>query len=325
MTGGKSYLHLGLLAALLSGGCVQLNGTQRAVSGDSGAGGSGPFGGDGGNLGLGSGGMGAGGSAGGNDAGAGGGAGGNVSGSGGSLGTGGIGTGGSGSGGVGVGGAAAGGMGMNGAGGACTSSCTVGATQCLSGSSLQTCTATNGCTLFASTACPAATVCERLTPADCVDPNWAEWPMPNDATDAAAGAPNAAAYVDNGDGTVTDRVTGLMWQKTLPMTAPGSGVLATFGFTAAVAYCQMTVNAMVPPLGGHTDWRLPTLIELVSLVDLGLSNPSLSSTYFPNTPSSAFWSSTGSASSGRGWAVGFSTGALGRNNTIAPAYARCVR
>src|SRR5262249_13092499 len=122
-----------------------------------------------------------------------------------------------------------------------------------------------------------------------------------------------------------DRVTGLMWQKSLPMTAPGSGVLAMFAFAGAATYCQTTVNAMVPPLGGHTDWRLPTLIELVSLVDLGLSGPSLNSTYFPNTPSGACWSSSGSAASGRGWAVGFSTGSLGRNNTITPAYARCVR
>ncbi len=42
--------------------------------------------------------------------------------------------------------------------------------------------------------------------------DWAEWPMPNGSVDSPP-APNLESYTDNGDGTVTDNVTGLMWQQ----------------------------------------------------------------------------------------------------------------
>ena len=40
--------------------------------------------------------------------------------------------------------------------------------------------------------------------------------MPNDRVDVTAGAPNLESYTDNKDGTVTDNLTGLMWQQTVP-------------------------------------------------------------------------------------------------------------
>lgn len=62
------------------------------------------------------------------------------------------------------------------------------------------------------------------------------------------------SYQDNGDGTITDLVTGLMWQKT-----PDPVNQSTF--TEAV------INAYTLDLAGHTDWRLPSLKELYSLID----------------------------------------------------------
>ncbi len=64
-------------------------------------------------------------------------------------------------------------------------------------------------------------------------------------------AGNAPRYRDNGDGSVTDLVTGLMWQQD-----PGAKVT----FAAAVA------GAGLLTLGGHNDWRLPTIKELYSLI-----------------------------------------------------------
>lgn len=63
-------------------------------------------------------------------------------------------------------------------------------------------------------------------------------------------------FVDNGDGTVTDRVTKLMWQK------EGASPEAFFG--AALEYVQ-ELNAK--KFGGYTDWRLPTIEELCSLLE----------------------------------------------------------
>ena len=58
-------------------------------------------------------------------------------------------------------------------------------------------------------------------------------------------------FVNNGDGTVTDTMTGLMWSAT----DNGNHI----NWTDACSYCQ-NYNT-----GGHTDWRMPTLAELKSL------------------------------------------------------------
>ncbi|MFK5913019.1 MAG: DUF1566 domain-containing protein [Woeseiaceae bacterium] len=49
-------------------------------------------------------------------------------------------------------------------------------------------------------------------------------------------------------------------------------------------------------LCGATDWRLPGVHELLSIVDLSVINPAVDSNYFPNTMSSTHWSSTSASS-----------------------------
>jgi hypothetical protein len=99
-------------------------------------------------------------------------------------------------------------------------------------------------------------------------------------------------YADNGDGTVTDTSTELMWQQ-----QAGSSIQRWEG---ALAYCE-GLN-----LGGHTDWRLPTIKELRSLVDYSRYNPAINTTYFPNIFSSFYWASTTYAySTGNAWGVPF--------------------
>jgi hypothetical protein len=162
-------------------------------------------------------------------------------------------------------------------------------------------------------ACSTGLVCERCPPAACANPTWAEWPMPNDQVDVTAGAPNLENYTDNGDYTVTDNLTGLMWQQTVP-----SG---TYTWAQAVAYCP-TLN-----LAGHSDWRLPSRIELVSIVDLGVSSgPMINSTYFPSTPAYWFWSASpvaGSPSSA--WSVAFFFGYTHDVDFTLTYNVRCVR
>jgi len=65
------------------------------------------------------------------------------------------------------------------------------------------------------------------------------------------GLPKARSYVDNGDGTISDLVTGLMWEKDM-----GDAVTWAEGMAGAE-------NAMT---GGYTDWRMPTMKELFSLI-----------------------------------------------------------
>ena len=68
-------------------------------------------------------------------------------------------------------------------------------------------------------------------------------------------------FKDNGDGTVTDLATGLMWTKNANL--PGDTML----FHQALNYIE-EMNKGKYPHYGFTDWRLPRLNELRSLLDL---------------------------------------------------------
>ena len=164
--------------------------------------------------------------------------------------------------------------------------------------------------------CSAGLVCERYPSAACADPNWNQWPLPNSQADVAAGAPNPESYTDNGNGTVTDNVTGLMWQQAVPATEYGWADAVP----DAVAYCPTLT------LAGHSDWRLPSMIELLSIVDYGQHNPSINPTYFPSTPADYFWSSSPYAgySSNAGYVVNFYDG-YSPDFPVGVAWVRCVR
>jgi hypothetical protein len=89
-------------------------------------------------------------------------------------------------------------------------------------------------------------------------PAWATWPMPNAPS---SGLPHPQSYDTSVAGTAVDRVTGLMWQRdayTVSTAANGNGAQI---FGQADAYCAEL------GLAGFHDWRVPSRIELVSLVD----------------------------------------------------------
>ncbi len=71
----------------------------------------------------------------------------------------------------------------------------------------------------------------------------------------------APSYTDNGDGTVTDNVTGLMWQNTLDHNGDG-----TIDVNDKLAYDDILALPNTCATGGHTDWRVPTIKEQYSLM-----------------------------------------------------------
>jgi hypothetical protein len=84
---------------------------------------------------------------------------------------------------------------------------------------------------------------------------------------------NAPSYTDNGDGTITDNVSGLMWEKTTDKN--GDGVINYADkSTQAVALS----NAANCKTGGYTDWRLPTIKEQYSLIMFYGAEPSPTAT-----------------------------------------------
>ena len=82
------------------------------------------------------------------------------------------------------------------------------------------------------------------------------------------------AYVNNGNGSISDKVTGLMWQQT-------DGGEMTWESAATYA----TTNR----IGGYSDWRLPTSHELYSIAKQGALNPAIDTNYFTVTAAEYWW------------------------------------
>ncbi len=85
---------------------------------------------------------------------------------------------------------------------------------------------------------------------------------------------NTPSYLDNSDGTITDMVTGLIWQQT------DGGEMT---IENAITYC----NAL--SLGGQTDWRLPSPMESFSILNQQNVNPALTTNYFTTTTAEYWW------------------------------------
>ena len=128
--------------------------------------------------------------------------------------------------------------------------------------------------------------------------------------------------------TVIDNNTGLEWQQTFSEAI--TDCLYAYPCDEAVDYCE-NLN-----YGGHDDWRLPTILELHTIVDSEKVNPAINTDYFPNTPPEYFITSSSSitlqAAGGphnsyqdgtrEHWSVDFSTGI---SKMHIKSYVRCVR
>jgi hypothetical protein len=111
---------------------------------------------------------------------------------------------------------------------------------------------------------------------------WAEaapWPMPNTVR---SGLPSAQRYEVISDATVRDAVTGLVWAR-----ASGEALRTQ---AEAIADCEALV------VEGRDDFRLPSRIEWVSLLDPDRS-PAIDGDAFPGTPAEYHWTSSTSARS----------------------------
>jgi hypothetical protein len=132
----------------------------------------------------------------------------------------------------------------------------------------------------------------------------------------------ARGYTDNGDGTVTDKATGLVWQKCSRgqnNDATCTGTATTSNWSAVVSDC----NSLT--LAGKT-WRLPNLNELRSIVDrTKATGQAIDTSIFPATVSDRYWSSTTYATSTtNAWFILFGDGAVDSFLKSDSHYVRCV-
>ena len=141
-----------------------------------------------------------------------------------------------------------------------------------------------------------------------------------------ASTPNSQLQ-DNGDGTITDRKTGLIWKQCLEgqsgSDCASSGV-EIFSWQQALQRAQ-TVNSS-GGFAGFSDWRLPTIKELSSLVEHQCVDPAINLTRFPNASNHWVWSS--SAVAGKAdyaWSVYFYLGDSNWGNKNGSGQLRLVR
>jgi len=146
-------------------------------------------------------------------------------------------------------------------------------------------------------------------------------------------------YIDHDDGTVTDKETGLMWQKcSLGMTYGSgdcTGTASELNWLATLAEAQ-AANSRGDY--GHADWRLPNIKELASLTEVSCYYPAINKAIFPKTQHGGtgsgdrlgYWSSSPRAGTSYKpgelvWAVDFDFGDVGPTSKHIKSYGRLVR
>ena len=99
-------------------------------------------------------------------------------------------------------------------------------------------------------------------------------PCAGTGQDGAIRAGAALSYTDNGDGTITDNNTGLMWEKkSVDDSIHDVNTVYTWDNAFAVHIAGLNASG---GFAGHTDWRLPNVKELQSIVDYELTIPAVS-------------------------------------------------
>jgi hypothetical protein len=161
-------------------------------------------------------------------------------------------------------------------------------------------------------------------------------PCAGTGQDGEVQAGAAARFTDNGDGTVTDGNSGLMWEK---LTDDG-GIHdqdATYTWSDAVTVKIAALNTA--GFAGYDDWRLPNVRELQSLVHYGVYGPAVSGAFDTGCASgcdglacsctpfgTVTWSSTSHVgASGYAWSIYFGDGQQSAVGKTGPATVRAVR
>jgi hypothetical protein len=131
-------------------------------------------------------------------------------------------------------------------------------------------------------------------------------------------------FIDNNDGTVTHKLTGLVWMRCSmgqtwdKATANCTGTAATYTWDAAMA--------LKSDFAGKGDWRLPNIAELNTIVERENITINTNTTVFPNTPTSYTWSSSPVVySSNNAWFVNFNYGNDSYDSKNESYFVRLVR
>lgn len=136
-------------------------------------------------------------------------------------------------------------------------------------------------------------------------------------------------FTVHNDGTVSHNKTGLVWQVCSQGQTWDAGA-CTGTATAHTWQTALQIPQALNTAGGYagkTDWRLPNIKELASIVELQCVAPAINTTIFPDTVVSLpYWSSSpNTASIEATWGIDFNNGNDGTDLRHHSAYVRLVR
>ena len=145
----------------------------------------------------------------------------------------------------------------------------------------------------------------------CTDDDCGLW---SDELEFSYPPPATPRFTDNGDGTVTDTHTDLMWTQ-------NANLYGENDWWDATSYCWDLT------LAEKSDWSLPYISELNSLIDETQVDPALpSDNPFTNVQSDFYWSSTTDVGNTNfAWGALFGDGSVSLGDTGGEGYAWCVR
>lgn len=127
---------------------------------------------------------------------------------------------------------------------------------------------------------------------------------------------------------VVDNTTGLAWARCVVGQSWDSTLQSCTGEPLRLTWQEALQQATTYRAGNHTDWRLPNVKELVSVVERQCVEPAANLDLFPAAPDDRYWSSTpytGSDSTTTAWAVAFYNGRIDTSEKTSDFYVRMVR
>lgn len=105
----------------------------------------------------------------------------------------------------------------------------------------------------------------------------------------AASTPTSR-FTIHADNTVTDHATQLMWQR---CTIGQRGISCGEGETTYMQWNTALKTAETNEFANYSDWRLPNIKELTSIIERNCFKPAINLDIFPNTPvAGLYWSSS---------------------------------
>jgi hypothetical protein len=133
-----------------------------------------------------------------------------------------------------------------------------------------------------------------------------------------------SSFLLHGDGTATQKTTGLMWMRcNLGQQWDGN---TCNGMAAGFSWGEALNAAVLTKFSVYSDWRLPNKNELESIVEEHCVLPSINTSVFPTTPLTFHWTSTPYTGLGTGaWSVDFGFGVVTATEKSGKVYVRLVR